>query len=142
MNITKAKNIIITLATFLGVAIITILGIIIYLNHEKRTIEITLDDSYTINNSFYTYYVVTIFAYEDTSIAVNDFTYKNEKGNICANKIEYNNNQYDSGESFLIKGKKENKLTIYINMTNEEADTIYYNRIPIKMFETIKTTKN
>lgn len=107
---------------------------------DKNTIEVKLEDYYDKPNSLYTIYEVSIYSHKDKTINVNDFTFNHGNMLICVDKIEYNNNTYENDQSFVIYGLRENKLLLYITLSNDQPSIIYYKLNPIKVLNSIKTT--
>ena len=136
-TIKSQKITIIILSILLAISFITSIVLVNYYTTKERKMEITLNDCYTISGSFYTYYEVSIYCNLNKTIEVEDFTFKHNDENICVSKIEYNNAEYETNESFVIYPKQENTLILYTSLTNDEVTNIYYKNNVIKLHSSI-----
>lgn len=119
---------------------ISFIASIVLVNHyttKEKEMEVTLNDYYTISGSLYTYYEISIYCNINKTINVQDFTFKHNDENICVSKIEYNNAEYETNESFVIYPKQENTLILYTSLTNDEVTNIYYKNNVIKLHNSI-----
>lgn len=141
--IKKQKITIIILSICLTLSIIIFLGFLGFYLTDKNTIKITYADCYNNPNSFYTCFVVNIISNSDKTLKVNDFTFKCDEGNVCMSYVEYNNNTYKSGESFVVYKNTTNTLTFYATLLeNSETNKIYYKLTPIEILNTIKKSSS
>ena len=138
-KIKKQKITIIILSVLVVITFITNLVLIGYYTNKEKKMDITLTDCYTITGSIYTYYELSIYCNINKTIDVQDFTFKHNNENICVSKIKYNNIEYETDKSFVVYPKQENKLVLYISLTNDEETTIYFKHNAISLNNTIST---
>ena len=132
-KINKQKNTIIVLIIFLCLFAISTIAFVITNFLEKKEINFYLTDYYRLPQSFYYYYEIEANCLENQTLSILDFTYiNNEKGQIVVSKIEYNNKEYTKNENFTITKNNNNIIKIYITLSNDKPDTIYYKLHPIK----------
>lgn len=136
-KIKKQKITIIILSVLFVITFITNLVLIGYYTNKEKKMDITLTDYYTITGSLYTYYEISIYCNINKTINVKDFTFKHNNENVCISKIKYNNVEYETDKSFVIYPKQENKLVLYISLTNDEVTNIYYKNNVIKLYNSI-----
>lgn len=136
-KIKKQKITIIVLSIFVTIFFIGCLALIGYYTNKEKKMDITLTDCYTITGSLYTCYEVSIYCNINKTINVQDFTFKHNDENVCVSKIKYNNIEYETNESFIVYPKQENKLVLYISLTNDEINNIYYKNKIIKLHNSI-----
>lgn len=136
-KIKKQKIIIIILSVLFAITFVTSLALVGYYTNKEKKMDITLTNHYTVTGSFYTYYEVSIYCNINKTIDVQDFTFKHNNENICVSKIKYNNVEYETDESFVVYPKQENKLVLYISLTNDEVNNIYYKHNIIKLHNSI-----
>ena len=136
--IKKQKTTIMILSICFALSMIAVFGFLgYYLNNNMM--EITYADCYNKPNSFYTCFVINISTNSNKTIKVNDFTFKCDKGYICMSYVEYNNNTYNSGESFVIYKNQTNSLKFYATLLeNSETNKVYYKLTPVKILNSIK----
>lgn len=137
--IKKQKIAIIILSIFFAISLITSLTLVGYYTNKEKKMNITLTDCYNITGSLYTYYEVSIYCNINKTIDVQDFTFKHNNENVCVSKIKYNNVEYETDKSFVVYPKQENKLVLYISLTNDEETTIYFKHNAISLNNTIST---
>lgn len=135
--IKRQKIAIIILSIFFAISLITSLTLVGYYTNKEKKMDITLTDCYTITGSLYTYYEVSIYCNINKTIDVQDFTFKHNNENVCVSKIKYNNVEYETDKSFVVYPKQENKLVLYISLTNDEINNIYYKNNVIKLHNSI-----
>ena len=138
-KIKKLKIIIIILSVLFAIIFVTSLALVGYYTNKEKKMDITLTDCYTITGSLYTYYEVSIYCNINKTIDVQDFTFKHNNDNVCISKIKYNDVEYETNESFVVYPKQENKLILYISLTNDEETTIYFKHNAISLNNTIST---
>lgn len=136
-KIKKQKITIIILSVLFVITFITNLVLIGYYTNKEKKMDITLTDYYTITGSLYTYYEISIYCNINKTINVKDFTFKHNNENVCISKIKYNKVEYETDKSFVIYPKQENKLVLYISLTNDEVTNIYYKNNVIKLHSSI-----
>lgn len=138
-KIKKLKIIIIILSVLFAIIFVTSLALVGYYTNKEKKMDITLTDCYTNTGSLYTYYEVSIYCNINKTIDVQDFTFKHNNDNVCISKIKYNDVEYETNESFVVYPKQENKLVLYISLTNDEETTIYFKHNAISLNNTIST---
>lgn len=139
-TIKNQKITIIILSILLTIFFIISVMLIRHYSIKEKNMEVVLNKYYTITGSFYTYYEVSIFCNINKTIEVKDFTFKHNNQYICVSKIEYNDVEYETNESFVIYPKQENILIIYISLVNDETTNIYYKNNLIKLHNSIYIT--
>lgn len=127
------------LSILLAIAFIASIVLVGYYTNKEKKMDITLTDRYTITGSLFTYYEVSIYCNINKTINVQDFTFKHNNENVCVSKIKYNNVEYETDKSFVVYPKQENKLVLYISLTNDEETTIYFKHNAISLNNTIST---
>lgn len=135
--IKNQKITIIILSILLAICFITSIVLVNHYTTKEKEMNLTLNDYYTISGSLYTYYEVSIYCNINKTIEVQDFTFKHNDENICVSKIEYNNAEYETNESFVIYPKQENILILYTSLINDEVANIYYKNNVIKLHSSI-----
>lgn len=136
-TIKSQKITIIILSILFAISFIASIVIVSHYTTKEKEMKLTLNDYYTISGSLYTYYEVSIYCNINKTIEVQDFTFKHNDKNICVSKIEYNNIEYETNESFVIYPKQENILILYTSLTNDEVTNIYYKNNVIKLHSSI-----
>lgn len=106
---------------------------------NQKKIEIKFSNTYILQNSLYYYCELELLSKQDKILYVDNFTFKRNKEYICVDKIQIDNNTYNSGENFIINKYEKTKITLYLTLIKEDnVSTIYYNFKPINIRETKK----